>query len=32
MGLRNDEPKFYENVKRTPNDFTPQNLRGLGTR
>ena len=32
MGLRNEEPRFYEAVKRTPNDFTPQNLRGLGTR
>jgi hypothetical protein len=32
MGLRNNEPTFYENVKRTPNDFTPQNLRGMGTR
>ena len=32
MALRNEEHVFYENVKRTPNDFTPQNLRGLGTR
>ena len=32
MDLRNNEPTFYKNITRTPNDFTPQNLRGLGTR
>jgi hypothetical protein len=32
LGLRNNEPTFYETVKRTPGDFTPQNLRALGTR
>jgi hypothetical protein len=32
MGLRNNEPTFYEAVKRTPGDFTPQNLRVLGMR
>jgi len=32
MGMRNNEPTFYETVKRTPGDYTPQNLRALGTR
>ena len=32
MGLRNNEPTFYETVKRTPGDYTPQNLRVAGTR
>ena len=32
MGLRSEESKIYEPIKRTPADYTPQNLRGLGTR
>jgi Protein of unknown function (DUF1329) len=32
MGLRNEEPKVYEHVKRTASDFTPSGLRGVGTR
>lgn len=32
MGLRNEEPKVYEVIKRTPGDFTPARLRDLGTR
>ena len=32
MGLRNEEDKIYEPVKRTPGDYTPSNLRGTGTR
>lgn len=32
MGLRNEEPKIYEPLKRTEADFTPSGLRGLGTR
>ena len=32
MGMRNNEPTFYESVKRTPGDYTPQNLRVAGTR
>ena len=32
MGLRNEEPKIYEPLKRTAADFTPAGLRGLGTR
>jgi hypothetical protein len=32
MGMRNNEPTFYETVKRTPGDYTPQNLRVVGTR
>ena len=32
MGLRNEEPKVYEPVTRRPSDFTPQGLRGIGTR
>lgn len=32
MGLRNEEPRVYETIKRTPSDFTPSGLRGLGTR
>ena len=32
MGLRNEEPKIYEPLKRTATDFTPSGLRGLGTR
>ncbi|MEO7742216.1 MAG: DUF1329 domain-containing protein [Usitatibacter sp.] len=32
MGLRNEESKIYEPIKRTPGDYTPSNLRGTGTR
>ncbi len=32
MGLRNEETKIYEPVKRSPADYTPANLRGVGTR
>ena len=32
MGLRNEEPKIFEPLKRTEADFTPSGLRGLGTR
>ena len=32
MGLRNEEKLIYEPIKRTPGDYTPQNLRGTGTR
>ncbi len=32
MGLRNEETKIYETIKRDPADFTPAGLRGLGTR
>lgn len=32
MGLRNEEPKIYEPIKRTAADFTPSGLRALGTR
>lgn len=32
MGLRAEETKIYNPVKRTANDYTPQNLRGEGTR
>jgi len=32
MGLRNEEPKIYESIKRTASDFTPAGLRGIGTR
>ena len=32
MGLRNEEAKVYEPIKRRPSDFTPQGLRGIGTR
>jgi hypothetical protein len=32
MGLRNEEPKVYEKIKRSPADFTPAGLRGIGTR
>lgn len=32
LGLRNEEPRVYEPVTRRPSDFTPQGLRGLGTR
>jgi hypothetical protein len=32
MGLRSEEAKIYEPIKRTAADYTPQNLRGVGTR
>jgi hypothetical protein len=32
MGLRNEEPKVYEKIKRSAADFTPAGLRGAGTR
>jgi len=32
MGLRNDQPKVYEKIKRDRADFTPAGLRGVGTR
>ena len=32
MGLRNEETKIYEPIKRTAGDYTPSNLRGVGTR
>ena len=32
MGLRNEEKRIYEPLKRSPGDYTPQNLRGVGTR
>jgi uncharacterized protein DUF1329 len=32
MGLRNEEKRIYEPLKRQPGDYTPANLRGVGTR
>jgi hypothetical protein len=32
MGLRNEEKLIYEPIKRSPADYTPANLRGIGTR
>ncbi|MFO1205376.1 MAG: DUF1329 domain-containing protein [Burkholderiales bacterium] len=32
MGLRNEEPKVFEPIKRETSDFTPAGLRGIGTR
>ena len=32
MGLRNEEPKVYEGIKRTDADFSPSGLRGIGNR
>ena len=32
LGLRNEEPKVYEPIKRSPADFTPARLRNIGTR
>ena len=32
MGLRNEEKKIYEPIKRSPGDYTPNNLRGEGVR
>lgn len=32
MGLRSEETKIYEPIKRSAGDYTPSNLRGVGTR
>ena len=32
MGLRSEEKVIFEPIKRSPADYTPQNLRNLGTR
>jgi hypothetical protein len=32
MSLRNEEKRVYEPLKRTPADYTPEALRGMGTR
>ena len=32
MGLRNEESKVYEGIKRTDSDFSPSGLRGIGNR
>jgi len=32
MNLQNEEKKIYEPIKRTAGDYTPANLRGIGTR
>ena len=32
MGLRNEESKVYQPIRRSAADFTPANLRNLGTR
>jgi hypothetical protein len=32
MGLRSEEKVIFENIKRSPADYTPSNLRGIGTR
>ncbi len=32
MGLRNGEAKVYEKLQRSPADFSPSGLRGVGTR
>ncbi len=32
MGLRNEEPRVYEPIRRSAADFTPARLRELGTR
>ncbi len=32
MGLRNEEKRIYEPLKRSPGDYSPSALRGLGTR
>lgn len=32
MGLRNEEARVYEKIKRDKADFTPAGLRGIGTR
>ena len=32
MGLRNEEKRIYEPITRSPGDYSPNNLRGMGTR
>jgi hypothetical protein len=32
MGLRSEEKVIYEPIKRTPADYNPSSLRGIGTR
>jgi hypothetical protein len=32
MGLRSEEKVIFEPIKRSPADYTPSNLRGIGTR
>jgi hypothetical protein len=32
MGLTNEEKVLYKPLKRTPGDYTPEALRGMGTR
>jgi hypothetical protein len=32
MGLANEEKVVYQPLKRTPSDYTPEALRGMGTR
>jgi hypothetical protein len=32
MGLQSGETKLFETIKRTAGDYTPSNLRGVGTR
>jgi hypothetical protein len=32
MSLRNEEKRIYEPLKRSAGDYTPSNLRGIGTR
>jgi hypothetical protein len=32
MGLRNEEKRIYQPLKRTAGDYTPEALRGIGTR
>jgi hypothetical protein len=32
MGLRNEESKIFEPIKRNPADYNPNSLRGIGTR
>ena len=32
MGLRSEEKLIYQPIKRSPADYTPSNLRGIGTR
>ncbi len=32
MGLRSEESKIFELIKRSPGDYSPNSLRGIGTR
>jgi hypothetical protein len=32
MGLRSEEAKIFEPIKRSPSDYNPNSLRGIGTR